>query len=157
MTRQLTYLICSVAVFGTTLIGQAASPASSVGLEQEIARLEKDCNDAYAANNLPKYFSYYADDAVLIFINERTTVPAYRKMWTEEIETKPLESVKLADMVIRVMPAADTAIASYQIEIRTHQPGGKMTDERFFETDVWVRKGAAWKLGHVHFSAIPAK
>jgi len=121
-----------VAVFGTTLIGQAASPASSAGPEQEIARLEKDCNDAYAANNLPKYFSYYADDAVLIFINERTTVPAYRKMWTEEIKTKPLESVKLADMVIRVMPAADTAIASYQIEIRTHQPGGKMTDEKFF-------------------------
>jgi len=146
-----------VAVSGTTLIGQAALAASSAGLEQEIARLEKDCNDAYAANNLPKYFGYYADDAVLIFINERTTVPAYRKMWTEEIKTKPLESVKLADMVIRVMPAADTAIASYQIEIRTHQPGGKMTDERFFETDVWVHKGDAWKLGHVHFSAIPPK
>ena len=121
-----------MAVFGTTLIGQAATPASSAGFELEIARLEKDCNDAYAANNLPKYFSYYADDAVLIFINERTTVPAYRKMWTEEIKTKPLESVKLADMVIRVMPAADTAIASYQIEIRTHQPRGKMTDEKFF-------------------------
>ena len=157
MTRQLTFLICSVAVLGTTLIGQAASPASATGLEQEIARLEKDCNDAYAANNLPKYFSYYTDDAVLIFINERTTVPAYRKMWTEEIKTKPLESVKLADMVVRVMPAADTAIASYQIEIRTHQPGGKLTDEKFFETDVWVRKGDAWKLGHVHFSAIPPK
>jgi ketosteroid isomerase-like protein len=155
--RLLTYLICSVAISGTTLIGQAASPASSAGPEQEIARLEKDCNDAYAANNLPKYFSYYADDAVLIFINERTTVPAYRKMWTEEIKTKPLESVKLADMVIRVMPAADTAIASYRIEIRTHQPGGKMTDEKFFETDVWVHKGDAWKLGHVHFSAIPPK
>jgi len=157
VARLLTYLICSAAVFGTTLIGQAASPASSTGLEQQIARLEKDCNDAYAANNLPKYFSYYADDAVLIFINERTTVPAYRKMWTEEIKTKPLESVKLADMVIRVMPAADTAIASYQIEIRTHQPGGKMTDEKFFETDVWVHEGDAWKLGHVHFSAIPPK
>ena len=157
MARLLRYLICSVAVFGTTLIGQAALPASSAGLEQEIARLEKDCNDAYAANNLPKYFSYYADDAVLIFIDERTTVPAYRKMWTEEIKTKPLESVKLADMVIRVMPAAGTAIASYQIEIRTHQPGGKMTDEKFFETDVWVHKGDAWKLGHVHFSAIPPK
>ncbi len=157
MARLLTYLICSVAVFGATLIAQAAVPASSAGLEQEIARLEKDCNDAYAANNLPKYFSYYADDAVLIFINERTTVPVYRKMWTEEIKTKPLESVKLADMVIRVMPAADTAIASYQIEIRTHQPGGKLTDEKFFETDVWVHEGDAWKLGHVHFSAIPPK
>ena len=87
----------------------------------------------------------------------RTTVPAYRKMWTEEIKAKPLESVKLADMVVRVRPAADTAIASYQIEIRTHQPGGKLTDEKFFETDVWVHKGDAWRLRHVYFSAIPAK
>jgi ketosteroid isomerase-like protein len=146
-----------VAAFGTTLVGHAASPASAAGLEHEIARLEKDCNDAYAANNLPKYFGYYADDAVLIFINERTTVPAYRKLWTEEIKTKPLESVNLTDMVVRVMPAGDTAIASYQIEIRTHQPGGKVTDEKFFETDVWVHKSDAWKLGHVHFSAIPPK
>jgi ketosteroid isomerase-like protein len=153
----LTHLVCSVAVFGTSLIAQAASPASSAGLEQEIALLEKDCNIAYGANKLPKYFSYYADDAVLIFLDERTTVSAYRKMWTEEIKTKPLESVKLSDMVIRVMPAADTAIASYQIEIRTHQPGGKITDEKFFETDVWVHKGDAWKLGHVHFSAISPK
>lgn len=157
MVRLLKSLICSVAVFGITLSSHAASPASPAGLEQEIARLEKDCNDAYAGNNLPKYFSYYADDAVLIFSNERTTVPAYRKMWTEEIKTKPLESVKLTDMVIRVMPAADTAIASYQIEIRTHQPGGKMTDERYFETDVWSHKGDAWKLVHVQFSAIPPK
>jgi hypothetical protein len=42
VARVLTYLICAVAVFGTTLIGQAASPASSAGPEQEIARLEKD-------------------------------------------------------------------------------------------------------------------
>ena len=154
MARVLTHLIGSVAVFSSTLSAEAAAPASSPGLEQDIIRLERDCNDAYAANNLSKYFNYYTDDAVLIFVNERTTVPAYRKMWTEEIKTKPLESVKLSDMVVRIMPAADAAIASYQIEIRTHQPGGRIKDEKFFETDVWVHKGEAWKLGHVHFSPI---
>ena len=138
-----------------TFVSQSATP--SQGVEQEIARLEKECNDAYAANNLPKYFSYYTDEAVLIFVNARTTVAAYRKMWTEEIKTKPLESVKLSDMVTRVMPSADTAIASYQIEVRTKQPGGGVTDERFFETDVWVHKADGWKLGHVHYSPIPPK
>jgi ketosteroid isomerase-like protein len=84
-------------------------------------------------------------------------VPAYRKLWTEEVKTKPLESVRLSDMVVRVMPAADTAIVSYQIEIKTHQPAGKSTDEKYFETDVWVHKGDSWKLEHVHFSPIPSK
>jgi uncharacterized protein (TIGR02246 family) len=148
---------CFLALLGTTLITQVAWPASAAGHEQEIAQLEKDSNDAYAANNLAKYFSYYAEDAVLIFDGERTTVPAYRKMWTEEVKTKPLESVRLSDMVIRVMPAGDTAIASYQLEIQTHQPVGKSTDEKYFETDVWVHKGSAWKLAHVQFSAIPSK
>ncbi|MBS0419999.1 MAG: nuclear transport factor 2 family protein [Proteobacteria bacterium] len=151
MARLFSNIACCLAALGCMPAAQAA-PAANI--EQEVARLEKDCNDAYAANNLPKYFSYYADDAVLIFANTRTTVPAYRKMWTEEIKTKPLESVKLSDMVIRVTPSTDTAIASYQIEIRTHQPSGTTTDERYFETDVWVRKGDAWKLSHVHFSPL---
>jgi ketosteroid isomerase-like protein len=132
----------------------AASPAD---VEHEIMRLEKDSNDAYAANDLPKYFGYYADDAVLIFYNERTTVPAYRKMWTESVKTEPIASVKLSDVVIRVMPSADAAVASYQIDVRTRHPDGKMTDEHSFETDVWVKRGSVWKLSHVHYSATPVK
>jgi ketosteroid isomerase-like protein len=155
MARLLAQLTCCLALLSITLMSHGA--AASKGVEQEIARLEKECNDAYAANNLPKYFSYYAEDAVLIFINERTTVAEYRKTWTEEIKTKPLESVKLSDMVIRVMPSADTAIASYRIEVRTKQPGGRITDERFFETDVWAHKADGWKLAHVHYSAISPK
>src|SRR5262245_43413212 len=154
MARLLARLTCCLALLSITLVSQGAP---SKGAEQEIARLEKECNDAYAANDLSKYFNYYADDAVLIFFNERTTVAAYRNMWTEEIKTKPLESVKLSDMVIRVMPSADTAIASYQIEVRTRQPGGGVTDERSFETDVWIHKADGWKLGHVHYSTIPPK
>ena len=155
MARLLARLTCCLAVLTFAWAAQAATTSAAV--EKEIARLEKECNDAYAANNLPKYFSYYADDAVLIFVNERTTVPAYRKLWTEEVKTKPLEAVKLSDMVIRVMPSADSAIASYQIEVRTRQPGGSVTDERFFETDVWVHKADGWKLGHIHYSPIAAK
>lgn len=139
---------------GTAMPALAASPPAD---EHEILRLEKDSNDAYAANDLPKYFGYYAEDAVLIFYNERTTVAAYRKMWTEAIKTEPLAAVKLSDMVVRVMPSGDTAIASYQIDVRTKHADGKMTDEHSFETDVWVKRNGAWKLGHVHYSPAPPK
>jgi ketosteroid isomerase-like protein len=78
-------------------------------------------------------------------------------MWTESVKTEPIDSVKLSDMVVRVAPSGDTAIASYQIDVRTRHPDGKMTDEHSFETDVWIKRGGAWKLGHVHYSVTPAK
>jgi ketosteroid isomerase-like protein len=152
--HSLSNLVCCLAALAGTIPAHAVAPSA---VEQEITRLEKDSNDSYAANNLPKYFGYYADDAVLIFYNERTTLAAYRKMWTESVKTEPIDSVKLSDMVVRVMPAADTAIASYQILVRTRHPDGKVTDEHAFETDVWVKQAAGWKLGHVHYSVTPAK
>jgi uncharacterized protein (TIGR02246 family) len=151
------YLLAHVAVCLVMLAGTIpANAAPLADVAKEIMRLEKDSNDAYAANDLPKYFGLYADDAVLIFYNERTTLPAYRKMWTESVKTEPVASVKLSDVVIRVI-SADTAIASYQIDVLTRHPDGKMTDEHAFETDVWVKQGDDWKLRHVHYSVMPAK
>jgi ketosteroid isomerase-like protein len=134
-----------------------AGAAAPTAVEQEILRLERSSNDAYAANDLPKYFGYYAEDAMLIFYNERTTLAAYRKSWPESIKTEPIQSVKLSDMVIRVIPSGDVAIASYQIEVRTGHPNGKATDEHAFETDVWVNRAGGWKIVHVQYSATGAK
>jgi ketosteroid isomerase-like protein len=134
-----------------------AGAATPTAVEQEIMRLEQSSNDAYAANDLPKYFGYYAEDAMLIFYNERTTLAAYRKSWPESIKTEPIQSVKLSDMVIRVIPSGDVAIASYQIEVRTGHPNGKATDEHAFETDVWVNRAGGWKIVHVQYSAKGAK
>jgi ketosteroid isomerase-like protein len=134
-----------------------AGAAAPTAVEQEIMRLEQSCNDAYAANDLPKYFGYYAEDAMLIFYDERTTLAAYRKSWPESIKTEPIESVKLSDMVIRVIPSGEVAIASYQIEVRTGHPNGKVTDEHAFETDVWVNRAGGWKIAHVQYSAKGAK
>ena len=114
-------------------------------------------NDAYAANDLPKYFAYYADDAGLIFYNKRTSLADYRKEWTESVRTEPIESVKLSDVVIRVSPTGDTAIASYQIDVRTRHPASKSTDEHAFETDVWLKHAGRWQITHVHYSTQPEK
>ena len=146
--------LLAAAMAASAAVPTAVAPATT---EQEIMRLEKGSNDAYAANDLPKYFGYYAEDAMLIFYNERTSLAAYRKSWPESIKTEPIESVKLSDMVIRVIPPGNVAIASYQIEVRTGHPNGKATDEHAFETDVWVNRGGAWKIAHVQYSAKAAK
>jgi ketosteroid isomerase-like protein len=145
---------CCATLLAVTTTARAAAPTA---VEQEIVRLEQGSNDAYAANDLPKYFGYYAEDAMLIFYNERTSLAAYRKSWPEAIKTEPIVSVKLSDMVIRVIPSGDVAIASYQIEVRTGHPNGKATNEHAFETDVWANRAGGWKIVHVHYSAKAAK
>ncbi len=134
---------------------QAATPSPA---EAEIARLERDWNDAYGANELAKYFGSYADDAVLIFYGARSTVADYRKSWTASVSAgdRP-ESVKLSDLVIRVAPGGDTAVASYLLAVRTRHPNAASTDELAFESDVWQKRGGAWKVVHVHYSAVPPK
>jgi len=158
MTRRpLRTLAAGLALVAALLPPAGATTASPA--EAEIARLERDWNDAYGANDLPKYFAAYADDAVLIFDGERSTLADYRKSWTASVASgNRLESVKLADLVIHGAPSGDTVVASYQLEVRTRHPAGKATDdERYFETDVWQKRAGAWKVVHVHYSALPAK
>ena len=125
---------------------------------KQIARLEQGFNDSYGANDLPKYFGYYASDAVLIFPEGRSSLADYQQSWSASVKGgNRLESATLSDLVVRVAPAGDAAVASYQLAVRTRLADGTATDERFFETDVWLKRGAEWRVAHVHYSAAPGK
>jgi ketosteroid isomerase-like protein len=151
MTSRTRMVLASFLVLaGVLSLARAAEPGS---VELEIEHLEHAVNDAYAANKLDKYFSYYADDLVAIFYNERTTLPAYRKFWSEYIGAgNAVTSVKLADMMIRVSPGGDVAVASYQIDVGNRHADGKVTDEHAFETDVWLKRRGTWKIAHAHYA-----
>jgi hypothetical protein len=71
------------------LLAFSVSTPSFAGPSADIRRLENEFNAAYAANDLDKYFGYYADDAILWFPEGRTDVPAYKKEWTEYIKAAP--------------------------------------------------------------------
>jgi hypothetical protein len=68
------------------LLLAALSTFARADSKADIDQLEKDFNAAYAANDLDKYFGYYAADAILWFPEGRTDVPSYRKMWTAYIK-----------------------------------------------------------------------
>jgi ketosteroid isomerase-like protein len=141
-----------IAAFGLATPAIAADSTQSV--EDEIRRLEKESNAAYAANDLDKYFGYYADDLSAIFYDARTTLPEYRKFWTEYVRTakQVIVSEKLTDMKIRIAPAGDTAIASYQVDLKSRLAGNRITSEHAFETDIWFKRDGVWKLVHVQYS-----
>lgn len=144
------------ALLSFALIFGFASAPGTAGPKADIRQLEQEFNAAYAANDLDKYFAYYSDDAVLWFPEGRTDVPSYKKMWTAYINGgAALKAATISDLHIRFSPAGDTAIASYQLRVKTQQADKSVIDEDFQETDVWFKMAGNWKLTHVHYSAAP--
>ena len=126
--------------------------------EKEVLDLEDKMNEAYAANDLPTYFAYYADDFTQWLPEGRTDLPQYKKEWTEFINSGgKIESDQISDMHVQVNPAGDTVVASYLLHVRTRSPKGEVSDEDFQESDVWFKRDGVWKVVHLHYSPAPKK
>jgi ketosteroid isomerase-like protein len=132
-----------------------ARPATA---QDEVREVERQVNAEYEANNLPKYFSYYADDFTQYLPEGRSDLPAYKKEWTEYIGSgNKIVKVELSDLHIQVGPSGDTAVASYLLHVRTKLKDGKITDEDNQESDVLFKRKGEWKIVFLHYSAAPRK
>jgi ketosteroid isomerase-like protein len=130
-----------------------AAAAASPGVEQQIKSLEAAVNDAYQANDLPKYFSYYADDFRGLFPDGVSSKSDYVKSWTAFIKSGGrIEKFTYTDLVVQVSPSGDAAVASYHAVARTKNPGKPAEDDKYDETDVWFHRPGGWKLVEVHYS-----
>ena len=142
-----------IALIAFALLTSVLTPAFAATPTEEILQLEVDINKAYAANDLPKYFSYYADDFRGIFPGGFTTLPAYRKEWTESVKAgNVLVGFSYKDIQVQVSPSADAAIATYHATARMRYVGKEPVDEQYFETDVFFKRKGVWKLVEVHYS-----
>jgi ketosteroid isomerase-like protein len=136
---------------GSLLASRAKTPA--VNSEQEIRALEDKANAAYAANDLPTYFSFYAPDFSQWLPEGRTDLASYQKEWTEFVQGGGrVEAVNLSDMHIQIGPSGDTAVASYLLHVRTRDAKGKVSDEDNQESDVFFKRGGVWKIVFLHYS-----
>jgi ketosteroid isomerase-like protein len=145
-----TLLSCALLILGLSALAHA-------GPKADIRQLETEFNAAYFANDLDKYFGYYADDAILWFPEGRTDIPAYKKEWTEFINSGArIQDGAISDMHIRFSPQGDAAIASYLLHLKTQQADKKVLDEMYQESDVWFKAAGGWKITHVHYAPAPA-
>jgi ketosteroid isomerase-like protein len=134
----------------------SAPPAATAATSDEIRKLEQEMNDAYAANDLAKYFGYYADDLTQWLPEGRTDLPAYKKSWSAYIGAgAKIQSVKLSDLHIQVGPSGDTAVASYLLHVATKEKDGKLTAGDYRESDVWFKRGGTWRVVFLHYSEVP--
>src|SRR5215470_11327024 len=126
--------------------------------EEEIRALEQRINAAYEANDLERYFSYYAPDFSQFLPEGRSDLAAYRKEWSAYIgEGNRIQKVGISDLQVQLGPAGDTAVASYLLHVRTRLKDGKITDEDNQESDVLFKRGGEWKVVFLHYSAAPKK
>jgi ketosteroid isomerase-like protein len=137
-----------------------ALPASPnpPSVEDEIKSFEQLANAAYEANDLPKYFSFYASDFSQFLPEGRTDIAQYQKDWTAYIaEGNRVQKVAITDMHIQVGPSKDTAVASYILHVQTKLKDGKISDEDNQESDVLFKRNGEWKVVFLHYSAAPKK
>jgi ketosteroid isomerase-like protein len=139
------------------LLTLAARPRPS-SVEDEVRNFEQRANAAYEANDLPKYFSFYAADFSQFLPEGRSDLEAYEKEWTAYIgEGNRVQKVDISDLHVQVGPHQDTAVASYLLHVRSKLKDGKITDEYNQESDVIFKRNGEWKIVFLHYSAAPKK
>jgi ketosteroid isomerase-like protein len=132
----------------------AVAGAQADATAKEIEKLEIAFNKAYERNDLEEYFSYYAEDVTQWFESGRTDLAEYKKDWYALIQGGGgVEKNTLSDLKVQVSPGGDAAIATYAVDVLTRQADGKKTKERAYETDVWFKRGGAWKIVHLHYNS----
>ena len=155
MTR---YAMCGVVLaLGLAVCSEttAARAQQDSAVVPQITQLEERVNAAYARNDLPAYFAFYAPDLTQWFDQGRVDLPSYKKMWTDYINAgNRILAADFSDMNIRVSPSGDAAVASYLLRVKTRTKDGKETLETNHETDVWFKRDGAWKIVVLHYSQV---
>ena len=144
-------MLCAAIVFSIPAMADHHGEAEADLREVVIA-----FNQAYADNDLELYFSHFAEDADMYWSGTRHTTAAYRDDYTATVETGgAVEKNEVSDLVIRMLPGNEAAIASFFIDYRFRNPGGEITVEQAFETEVWQKIEGAWKIVGMHNNVIP--
>jgi ketosteroid isomerase-like protein len=136
------------------LVLAGAAPESAGGrAEREVRDAVIACNRAYAANDLPAYWAFYAPELSQWFATGRVDLPTYRRDWEKFVaDGGRVEAAEVEDLVVQVGPSADAAVASYRLRVRTRGTDGKLTSEVMHESDVLFRRDGRWLIVHLNYA-----
>jgi ketosteroid isomerase-like protein len=133
----------------------AAFAGDHAAIEKEVRAAAEDFNDAYEANDIERYFSYYANGAVLYWSGQRQEVGNYYDEWRALIEAGGgVEKNEMTDAVFQVLAEGETVVASYFIHNVTRWPDGTRSEADYYESDVWQKIDGKWKVVHLHYSEL---
>jgi len=113
--------IGAVTVAALVVASEAGAQGQKISqAEREVRQTLEDYTAAYGANNLDKYFSYFADDMTTWWNNlgrrdEPTPKKRYMELYPETVKkTGGYTGCKLEDLRIKVGASGDAAVGSYK-------------------------------------------
>jgi len=122
----------------------------------EILRLEEGMRDAYVANDLERYFAFFADDSTVLTPQGLINKHEYLETWTQQVGGGArVLGLDYSDMRIRLDATADTAVVVFRVRARIRARDASTTDNSYLETDVWFRRAGTWKLVHAQYAPAP--
>jgi ketosteroid isomerase-like protein len=152
---------CTRILLGALLllgIAGTAGQGAATKAEQEIRTLEQRMNEAYAKNDLQTYFNFYAQDFTQWLPEGRTDLETYKRQWMAYVSAgNSVQAAEVRELLLRVAPSEDAAVASYILYVKTKAADGKITEEESQETDVWFKRDGAWKVVALHFAPLAKK
>lgn len=154
------FLIIMLSVAG---IASIAAEGDEAAIRAEVDSAVTALNEAYGANDLERYFSFFADDVILVESNGREQTKAgYCAEWKGLIGAGG--GVAAIDVnfprSIRLSADANTAVVhqlSFPVSYRfldSSDTGGLVNTTIVWAiTDVWSKIDGTWKVVHSHFHA----
>lgn len=114
-------------------------------------------NEAFAANDLETYFSYYAEDATLLTpAGSLQTISQWYDEWTEVVKSGT-RVVKMASSYepdsIRISAEGNSAVvlSFNDSSVTFSKPDGTESTINWPESTVWWRVEDQWKIVHLHY------
>jgi ketosteroid isomerase-like protein len=135
------------------LVQAEQAPDARAKAEEQVRSVVVGANIAYAKNDLPVYWTFYALDLTQWWPEGRVDLAAYKQQWEKFVkEGGRVEQADVSDLVVQLGPSLDSAAASYRLTVTIRQPDGAATTEVMQETDVLFRRLGGWKIVHLHYS-----
>ena len=159
----------TITVLLFTITSLFAIAASAGDVDKAAAKAEVDAAvtamyQAYAKNDAKGYFSFFADDAVMLTSSgQEQPASEYEESWSAtiaagggvtEYDPKFPRSIRISDSGDMAVVLVAGVPASYKFPDASE--AGKFNDASYAwaETLVWTKKNGSWKLVHFQYADV---
>jgi ketosteroid isomerase-like protein len=123
--------------------------------ETEVWNVIRAFNEAFAANDVARYFSYMDEDLLVIVPNSPYRIEGIahdREGFEYSLKTGSGRVGYFQELQPRIRVYGDTALVTYYSR-GSYGAEGQTKTAYYKETDVLIRRAAGWKIAHIHISA----
>jgi ketosteroid isomerase-like protein len=138
-----------VLAFGAAILAQTQTES----VEQELIRLEKEANDAWAKHDVEAYARLLADDYLCTGPDGDIITKAQDLAELKSDETVYISAI---EDDFRIHAYGNVAVVNFRLTYKNRYKGKENSGQERF-TDTWVKFGNRWRCVATHFSRIPQK